>query len=125
MQKWRQSHANMSHFALKSRAFFKLLWRGRVDRPKTPIEHGRKYFTKNKNTHCAWAKIFFHLWLYGEHTTTAENTKFNQVSAYLKYPITTRIFEIRATYLCGFRDFICSNMESNIFLCNFVSQKGR
>lgn len=35
------------------------------------MHNGRKYFTKNKNTHCTWAKIFFHLWLYGEHTTTA------------------------------------------------------
>ena len=26
---------------------------------------------KIKNTHCTWAKIFFHLWLYGEHSTTA------------------------------------------------------
>lgn len=44
LQKWRQIHAKMSDFALKSRAFFKLLWRGCVDRPKTPIAHGRKYF---------------------------------------------------------------------------------
>lgn len=45
---------------------FKLLWRGCVDRPKTPIIHGRKKYLQIRNTHCAWAKIFFHLWLYGE-----------------------------------------------------------
>ena len=53
-------------FRPKFRAKFKLLWRGCVDRPKTPIIHGRKNYLQIRNTHCAWAKIFFHLWLYGE-----------------------------------------------------------
>ena len=66
-------------FRPKFRAKFKLLWRGCVDRPKTPIIHGRKKYLQIRNTHCAWAKIFFHLWLYGEHTTTAENTKFRPI----------------------------------------------
>ena len=53
-------------FRPKFRTKFKLLWRGCVDRPKTPIIHGRKKYLQIRNTHCAWAKIFFHLWLYGE-----------------------------------------------------------
>ena len=61
----------MGDFNLVSKSKFKLIWRGCVDRPKTPIIHGRKKYLQIRNTHCAWAKIFFHLWLYGEHTTTA------------------------------------------------------
>ena len=34
------------------------------------LGNGSFVMKKNKNTHCAWAKIFFHLWLYGEHSTT-------------------------------------------------------
>lgn len=62
----------MSHFALKSRAFFKLLWRGIENVPpvsaylKRPLYMDEKISLQIRNTHCAWAKIFFHLWLYGE-----------------------------------------------------------
>ena len=121
LQKWRQIHAKMSDFDLnlgRNLSYYgEDAWTDQkrplymdeknISKLGTPIVHGRKYF-----------------FICGYMESIPQQPKI-QNSDRLKNPITTRVFRIRVTYLCGFRDFICGYMESNIFLRNFVSQKGR